>query len=190
MNRVGQEHLGAHRASTGNVGMLCNVLMLGEDNPQSADPRHALFPYPPGCAGHRLMEILGLTTEEHLGLWRTNLCCPSWSKKQARERAAVMTGQDVPWRTIVCLGRKVSDVMAEHTGLSLPAWSTAFAPYTRPLVVQGGATITRTFTVVSLPHPSGRNMIWNDRLRWSDARMLMRSVDPGGPWAAPGEVRS
>jgi hypothetical protein len=40
------EHLGAHRRS--DIFGPCEVLLVGEDNPQSAAPEHALYPWPPG----------------------------------------------------------------------------------------------------------------------------------------------
>lgn len=37
---------------------MSRLLLVGLDNPQSRDPRHALFPYPPGCTGHRLWKMM------------------------------------------------------------------------------------------------------------------------------------
>lgn len=35
----------------------CKPLIVGMNNPLSATPEHALYPWPRGCAGHRLYEM-------------------------------------------------------------------------------------------------------------------------------------
>ena len=76
------EFLGACRTAFGHSPPDCaRALLIGEDNPLSAVPEHALFPYPVGCAGHRLAGILGLGNAAYLALWRTNLCVGGWSSK-------------------------------------------------------------------------------------------------------------
>lgn len=41
------------------------------------------------------------------------------------------------------------------------------------------------WTLVSLPHPSGRNLIWNQPGKVSLARGLLRLVAPGVSWGLP-----
>ena len=150
----------------------CSVLFVGEDNPQSARGEHALYDYPDGCAGHRLSQILGKSSEEYLALWRTNLCCPSWSAKKARERAHTLLVQDEenppPWGTIVMLGAKVAGVFNKIYGSEL-------RPFEYRLR-QGSPW--GSMNIAYLPHPSGRNLVWNDRGNWLRARQVMHEVAP------------
>ncbi len=160
-------HEGACQTAFQGTPEACGrVLLVGEDNPQSSAPEHALFPYPEGCAGNRLMKILGLRPATYLALWRTNLCSPRWSKKDAASRMIHLTWPDAPWDTIVLLGRKCADVFS--------AWHDVapFATVRHDVVGMNGAIEDRhkTFQVVSLPHPSGRNLLWNDPRSAATAR--------------------
>lgn len=177
-DRLHQEHLGACRSAfEGAHPATASVLFLGEDNPQSARPEHALFNYPEGCAGHRLQsKILGVDRLNYLATWRTNLCNPTWSLKAARLRVAELFSPanhaSAPlgvktWRTVILLGRKVADAVGFVADREIPA----FTSYQ-----------TNGFTLVSLPHPSGRNLIWNDRQVILNARALLREVCPDYPW--------
>ena len=177
MSRYVQTHLGACRES--RDGGECRVLLLGEDNPQSAEPEHALYPYPPGCAGDRLREIVGLDEDAYLGLWRTNLCSPKWSVKAARERSLDLLNHDAPWSVIVLLGAKVAKVFEAHVG--------ALAPFTTGHVYGAygpDGQSPKRFAVVALPHPSGRNRIWNDPRRKFQAQILLRQFAPEIRWGS------
>lgn len=181
------EWRGAHRRPVEGEAD-ARVVLVGEDNPQSSLPEHALFPHPPGCAGHRLSQILGLTRARHLALWRTNLCCPTWSTKKARERAVVLLRPDAPWNVLVLLGRKVAQAFERVVGQSLDPFSitrvdgTVVGAHDPECVCGGEGGRSRLFTLVSLPHPSGRNLVWNDRSAWLDARKLMQQVAPDVEW--------
>lgn len=157
---------GAHRTAFRHAPLACQeVLLVGEDNPQSSDPRHALFPYPAGCAGNRLQErILGLSTAHYLALWRTNLCSPRWRAAEARIRAEdLLVG---PWRVIVMLGRKVGDAFGHVMGVPVAPWGTYLPPGSDKILL-------------SLPHPSGRNLAWNDPRAAGTARKLIDGLVPG-----------
>jgi hypothetical protein len=92
------------------MGMSPRVLLLGENNPYGSDPDFALYCYPPGCAGYRLRRILSLPEDEYLDLHRKNLCDGDWSKKLAEQRARELLSPQAPWRVMVLLGRKVTEV--------------------------------------------------------------------------------
>lgn len=112
-------------------------ILVGEANPYGGDPYFALYPSPPGCAGHRLCKlILGMDEDVYLDTFeRVNLCPHKWSVKIARVKARdLMEGG----QKLILLGTKVRDAF----GLS---WLTPF---------------TSTWTILSLPHPSGLNRIW------------------------------
>lgn len=178
------EHLGAHRTAFDHVPEACGrVLLLGEDNPQSSDPRHALYPLPAGCAGSRLQDrILDVGMAPYLATWRTNLCSPRWSLSQARLRARALISRAAPWDIIIALGAKVAHVMGELTtvGTRYPKWT----PFTVRTAVNDGVNQdvpTPLLRVVYLPHPSGRNLVWNSGDAVSTARHLIREVVPGYP---------
>ncbi len=187
-----QEFLGAHRFDPS--GRDCPVLLVGEDNPVSTAPEHALYPHPEGCAGHRLAGILGLEPRRHLiEWWRTNLCNPTWSKRDARSRArALVVTEGVPWRTIVMLGRKVAEAFQFVNPTTEASTYQAVRPFESTRVVHRvypHEDSTRTtidwITLVSLPHPSGRCRDWNFSENTHRARALLEAtIAPGWyePW--------
>lgn len=146
------------------------VLLVGEDNPYGSEPDFALYCYPPGCSGYRLRRILGLPQHQYLALHRKNLCDGDWSKEQARQRARSLLSPEAPWRVIVLLGRKVTEAF-EKVALD-----------DVPLVAFSTRTCCSGMTLVSLPHPSGRNAaLWNLQAR-DRARQIMRELAPELPW--------
>lgn len=161
-------------------GPASSVLLVGESNPYGGPDSNALVPWPAGCAGHRLQSrILGLPEETYLAMHRRNLCRGEWSIVDARDAAwaclSATTGPH-PWSTIIMLGRKVTAAFARYQmGFSTSA-DVAMEPFTcRP--AQG-------MTLVSLPHPSGRNAAsWGDAAIHR-ARKLLAMVAPEVPWGS------
>jgi hypothetical protein len=155
--------LEAHRHSMFQEGR--SVLLVGEDNPRSAETRFSLYPLPVGCAGHRLRsKIMQLPMQTYLSLWRTNLCVGSWSKKAAEARARVLGRAGTPWVSVVLLGRKVSDAFGHKARAYFDSW-------------EGG---DKRF--VLLPHPSGRNLLWNHADNYGRALEALRQLAPEIPW--------
>jgi hypothetical protein len=152
------------------------VLLLGEDNPYGSDPSFSLYCYPPRCAGYNLRRIFGLPQHQYLGLHRANLCDGTWSTKRARERASELLVPLSPHPVIVMLGRKVTDAMrraAMIDGDMVPFSTTGCCP---------------GITLVSLPHPSGRNAAqWNPKAR-ARARQILRELVPELPWGSADET--
>ena len=152
--------------------MTSRVLLVGEDNPLSIEPDFALYCYPPGCAGYRLRRILGLPQQQYLALHRTNLCVGGWSKDQAKKRAFELLSPAAPWRVIILLGRKVTETF-EKVALD-----------DAPLIAFSTRVCCPGMTLVSLPHPSGRNAaLWNPKAR-DRARQMMRELVPELPWGS------
>jgi uracil-DNA glycosylase len=148
------------------------LLMIGEDNPYGSDPEWALYCYPPGCSGHRLRRILGLPEDQYLSIHRTNLCDSAWTTKRARERAFELLSPQAPWRVIVLLGRKVTETFEKAALEGVP------------LVPFATRTCCPGMTLVSLPHPSGRNSaLWTHKAR-DRAREIMRALVPELPWGS------
>jgi hypothetical protein len=152
--------------------MTSRILLVGESNPYGSDPEFALYCYPPGCAGHRLFRILGLPEDQYLGLHRTNLCAGEWSTVQAKDRVWELLSPQAPWNVIVLLGRKVTESFQK------------VALEDVPLVAFSTRVCCPGMTLVSLPHPSGRNASqWNPKAR-ARVREIMREVAPELPWGS------
>ena len=148
------------------------LLILGEDNPYGSDPDFALYCYPPGCSGYRLRRILGLPEDQYLALHRKNLCDGTWSKDAAKRRALSLLSPEAPWRVIVLLGRKVTETF-ERVALDGV-----------PLVPFATRGCCPGMTLVSLPHPSGRNArAWSPALQ-ERARQILRDLAPELPWGS------
>ena len=152
--------------------MIGRVLLLGEQNPYGSDPEFALYCYPPNCAGYRLRRILGLPQHQYLALHRKNLCDGDWSKEEAKKRAWELLSPEAPWRVIVLLGRKVTETF-EKVALD-----------DVPLVPFASRTCCPGMTLISLPHPSGRNAAaWNPKAR-ERARQILCELVPELPWGS------
>jgi hypothetical protein len=179
MTAFHQEYLRACRSAFQGTPAICSkVLLLGEDNPLSVAPEHALFPLPDGCSGQRLCDkILGLRHATYLATWRTNLCVGTWSTANARQRARALLHGTPPWNVIVLLGRKVAGAF-EHViqdagyKFDLPAFKSALVPSCEDVA---------PMTLISIPHPSGRNRMWNEFKFCESARLLLEEAAPGYP---------
>lgn len=117
------------------------ILLVGELNPYGRNPSHALYPWPPNCAGWRLCyTILGMEKAEYLAAFnRVNLCYGKWSIKSAREAVEKYRGRDR-----ILLGAKVA---AAH-GINGFEWF---------------STVARDGNLcLAWPHPSGLCRVWND----------------------------
>jgi len=119
-------------------------LLIGESNPYSRDPSHALLPWPVNASGGRLARLLHLTDREYLRAFdRMDLLPgPRWSIVEAR-RAAALVVQRRPEGAIILLGTKVAAAFAREAGAALTLWG-------------------RVGRYVVAPHPSGLNRIWHD----------------------------
>lgn len=163
---------GAHRIC--GLEACRQILLLGEDNPLSADPRYALFYEPSGSAGHRLQSrILGVRAgRTYLSMWRSNLCAGEWQMRRAVRRASSLFLDDgeTPWRLVVALGQRVSGALDRALG-------TRLVPFCEPMEVPGTSS-----RVIAIPHPSGRNLVWNNVAKIQLARALLRSAAPEVPW--------
>ena len=147
-------------------------LLVGEDNPHSADPRMALHPLLAGAAGSRLAAILGLDAASYLGAFdRTNLCATSWNLREARAFAARTLLARAGRGALILLGARVCS-----------AFLVPFEPFEPFELVRRVGPRALVARGVVLPHPSGRCRIWNDKesarraraaaARYEDARFL------------------
>ena len=129
--------------------------LVGELNPRSSDPHHALYPLPPGCSGARLCGYLGMTPLQYIRTFdRRNLCVGEWDSGRAHLEALRIILLEPPTRPIVLLGHRV-----------------AMAFSLRPM-----SYFERVGRYIYLPHPSGRNLVWNDPANVARAREAVLSV--------------
>lgn len=151
--------------------MTGRILICGESNPYGSNPDWALYCHPPGCAGYRLRRILGLSEDQYLSLHRKNLCDGDWSKVQAEKRMWDVLDPHAPWNVVVLLGRKVTEAFKLATD-------------DVPLVAFSTRVCCPGMTLVSLPHPSGRNSAaWSPKAR-DRAREILRGLVPEVPWGS------
>lgn len=137
-----------------------SVAVVGELNPYGADPRYALYHEPEGASGDRLRRILGLTVRSYVALSKYNLCVGKWSAPLARLKALAIWEDH---RTIVVLGSKVRSAFDRLVGKPLDK-----PPITRYHDESG-------HVLIWLPHPSGLNRMWNDRINVLRSRELVET---------------
>lgn len=126
-------------------------MLVGANNPLHSAPEYALYPYPPGCTGDRIFQMLesripDIRRKQYLdGFERRNLVNSKvWDAKEA-ERGAAKLEQEL-WgsgRVVVLLGNDVRAAFRHPRSL--------LHPY-----IVGGVTYRQ------IPHPSGRNLFYND----------------------------
>lgn len=137
------------------------LVFVGELNPYGADPSMALFHLPRHASGNRLREHLGLRDATYHALHKVNLCIGRWSMRDARRRAAAITSE---FSHAILLGAKVA---AAFDNLGFFNWRRMCAPMC---------------TLITLPHPSGLNRMWNEPGVRDRARQLLRDHLPEIPW--------
>jgi hypothetical protein len=124
-------------------------LLLGMNNPISDDPEYDLYPYPERSAGWRLWKMLPgeISRRQYLEMFdrRNLLRSRSWSQPAAREAAKVLL-PELKGRLVVVLGSEV------RAALGLPL--------SEPLVFRR-TTSPVQYDWVPVPHPSGRNLWYN-----------------------------
>lgn len=135
------------------------TVLLAMNNPISGEPEHALYPHPPGCAGHRLCDMLWEAAREAGALPDFGVCkrvylrrfdrrnllsAREWSARDARAAAGQLLPQ-LLGRRVVVLGVGVLDAMRLSRPTDWGRW-----------VEEGGMSYTL------LPHPSGRCREYND----------------------------
>lgn len=170
MRSIDREYLGAWRTliADGLPKECGEVLFVGEDNPLSVDPQDALYPYPPRCAGERLCNhILELPVANYLACWRTNLCTGRWNATAARDRANNLLVPLAEWRTVILLGKKVAQ-----------AFGFGGEPFETRNYMNPTTGSEHIWEVIYLPHPSGRNLVWNSATVRANARMLLQKKLP------------
>jgi len=98
--------------------------------------------------------------------------CSGFRLRRAKQRAAELLVPCAPYPVIVMLGRKVTEAMRRVAMLD-----SDLAPFSVHGCCPG-------FTLVSLPHPSGRNAArWSGAAR-AHARQILAALVPSLPWGS------
>lgn len=144
-------------------------VLIGMNNPLHSDPKYALFPYPPGCTGHRIFKMLesrrpGVLRAHYLETFeRINLVDgKTWIGTDAKGRRVLQARANsivsaIQGRTAVLLGNAVRDAFG------VP-----------PLLVHPQES--RGVTWRQLPHPSGRCHWYNDPKNREVAALLFEEL--------------
>lgn len=140
-------------------------LLIGEMPGPATTNNLPLFPYPSNSAGGRLLKISKLEVGTYLGrLKRFNLFSTyleGWQPIQAVENASKIFAEQPEGFRVLCLGQRV----AQACGLG--GW---FDKKTHEGV-----------EYVAIPHPSGKNQMYNNPATRAGARMAIQ-------WAADTQV--
>lgn len=143
-------------------------LLLGMNNPLSDEPEFDLFPYPQGSAGWRLWKMLpeGTTRRDYLDAFdRLNLLrAREWNMAAARTAAGLL-GPALAGRRVVLLGTQVRAALG-------------FAA-TEPFVWH--KCVIPPFKWAAMPHPSGRNLWYNQPTNKAAAAAFLLELFKGGP---------
>lgn len=135
------------------------------NNPVSSEPKHALFPHPPGCTGHRLYEMLksrvpDITMSKYLARFdrRNVVSMRVFDKQSALEGARKLDTEFFgSRRTVVLLGADTA------TAFGFPRL------LIHPQMIGG-------YTVRQIPHPSGRNLWYNSEENKMLVSMLLEDL--------------
>jgi hypothetical protein len=135
------------------------------NNPVSTLPGHELYPLPEGCTGNRLWKLLHARTGASMSQYRDtferrNLVRGvDYDRTRAKARAhEIMCEVEGTGRVVVLLGKDV-----------LRAFRVIPPLLIHPQVI-GGCTWRQ------LPHPSGRNMWYNDEDNKKLAELLLEEL--------------
>lgn len=143
-------------------------LLIGINNPVSSEPEHVLFPYPPGCTGHRILQMLqsrmpDITRRQYLQRFERRDLVPFKVVDMSVAKASAARIQKELWgtgRTVVLFGEEVRKAFG-HPRLLL-----------HPQLI-GGATWRQ------VPHPSGRNQWYNEQANRDLVAMLLEDLYNG-----------
>ena len=164
-------------------------ILIGMNNPLSLRPGHELYPAPEGCTGHRLWQLLhsrtGASRLQYIDAFeRRNLVRGrAWDRLTARVRAHEMVCElRGSGRTIVLLGGSVreafdwalSNASAPHEVVGMALWSGEPTETLPKLLVHPQEVAGCTWRQV--PHPSGRNLWYNDPENRKVVAMLMEEL--------------
>ncbi len=148
-------------------------VIVGEaPSPSATRPVQPLFPFPINSAGARLCRMSGLSQREYvatfdrLNLWPTYK--KRWDVSGARWAAwNLISSRLLDGRAVVLLGRRVWLAFGGREDVEPLIWYAGSVPAFRPACV------------ALVPHPSGRNLWYNDEHQAGAAANFMRLLALG-----------
>lgn len=161
-------HLALHRLNCDSYLDRVHGLVVGECPGPNTHADSPLFPWPPSSSAGRLMSMGDLVPGEYLGgLLRRNLVddrewCESDGEERAREIMSALFDEPADLRVVLCGWR----VAAAFGAKNLEYW--------QPKKLECGQT------AVVIPHPSGRNRVYNEEAARATTGSWLR-------WASLGE---
>jgi hypothetical protein len=150
-------------------------LMIGEAPGPNTDARLPLFPEPRNSAAGRLLRYTGVEPADWLGkLVRMNLCDGSWSARRAtagRAKAVAYLLDELNYYNgeplrVLLLGRRVASAWACHGQFGYEEHQYGL----NPCPTRGDVESDKVLHIAWIPHPSGKNLIYNDRRNQLRAR--------------------
>lgn len=144
-------------------------VLIGMNNPINPDPKYALWPSPSGCTGWRVWQMLSavhpLTQREYADAFerRNMIDSTTWSEPAAA-RAVVGHLATLGGRRVVLFGAPLRRLFGFVLGdlLASPMVRDIAPRYGLMLRDVPGEASTEAATFYLLPHPSGRNLWYNN----------------------------
>lgn len=155
-------------------------ILIGLNNPVSQRPGHELYPLPEGCTGHRIWRMLhdrtSATMSQYLETFeRRNLVrAVEYDRMKGRARAyEIVVELRGSGRTVVLLGnavREAFDWVMRGEGLLDQSCASGIPPLLVHPQEAGGCTWRQ------IPHPSGRNLFYNDEKNREVVALLLEEL--------------
>jgi hypothetical protein len=159
-------------------------ILIGMNNPLSTRPGHELYPLPEGCTGNRLWKILHARTGASMSQYRDaferrNLVRGLEYDRIAARARAYETVLELrgSGRTVVLLGNAVREAFHYVLRDGVLLGNTDYTTGLPPLLVhpqEAGGCIWR-----QIPHPSGRNLWYNEQKNVKVVELLMEELYVG-----------
>lgn len=143
------------------------LLIVGEAPGPNTDPRHPVGPLPMSSAGGRLCNLMGLTTREYLRRTdRINLLPVypggNWSVIVARAAADNLRCSGLlRGRNVILLGSRVIEAFYGKSHIAMCSM---------------GLSGRGQCMIGYIPHPSGRNLWYNDKKNVRKIKKFLREV--------------
>lgn len=150
-------------------------LLIGEAPGPNTDALLPLFPHPPNSTGGRLLKYAGVDPAEWLGkLVRMNLCDGAWSARRAvagRARALAYLLDEENYHDgrplrVLLLGRRVARAWSCYGAFGHEQHQYGL----NPIPARRAVATDKTLHVAWIPHPSGKNLLYNSRRNQLRAR--------------------
>lgn len=155
-------------------------ILVGIDNPHSNDPRHALAPYPENSSGWRLWMMLhdwcGMSRGEYMKAFDRRNLNPQKFQKLASTTVLNFACTYAMARILGSLGSGSRVVLiGDEVRRSIPYLKKQIV---HPQVVEDMRS-TRGIIFYQIPHPSGRNLIYNDPTMRNLIALLLKDLADG-----------